>query len=140
MGGGEWTQKQHVQQIILDKAYDAIEKKIIKDDPKEESAPPPTVEPKPDEAKVETKEAKEQKVESIEVDVKKPDIGDNTYVLIRTYCPDWLFVLIAIAGIYAVFKKPINAFMTTVFGFNFEDLKNTVKRRKERDKELNNKK
>ena len=69
-------------------------------------------------------------------EVPKADHRDNVHVWLQTYVPDPLYYLILITGIYGVFHKPINSFLTQVLGFNLDDLRNTVKRRKERDKEL----
>lgn len=109
-----FSEKHAQQQMILDKAYDVIIDKVNK-----KIAP--------------EKESKELKAV---VEVKEPDIGDKFYVFVRTYCPDWLFIIIVVVGIYGVFHRWINKGLTQILGFNLEDLKQTVKRRKERDKEL----
>lgn len=112
-----YSQNMQQQQMVLDKAY------MQQTSPREVSTKEKEV-------------VQEIKTTEMTLQVKEPDIFDQGYVLMRTFIPGWLMFLIIIAGILNVFKKPISAYMQNILGFTLDDLKQTVKRRKERDKEL----
>ena len=109
------------QQMILDKAYEAVADKVVE-----------RVKKKKDNKKI-----SEETSKSIEIPkVPDPDIYDKMWVWTRSNVPDVFLPFILVAGLYAVFQVPINGFLKRTIGITIEDLKYVVKRRKERDKEI----